>query len=157
MPEGNDAEKIGPVVRWAQVIVALALCVAWAQIGARLRFEPGIFIAKSLVVGAALSIPAWVSALRGYATPGAAGAAILGALVVLVGQWLLYTLLSDLETGEPIGAAEGIREVVWDLTFQGAPETLYVGMALVAGTAAGLTIPAGRAVRRRRFSESARP
>ncbi|MCB0219648.1 MAG: hypothetical protein KDH09_08145 [Chrysiogenetes bacterium] len=117
---------------------ALALafwCVNYYQLHA----EPALFIVKSLVAALIVAAPAAAHSRVKHAPLAWWVSAASGAAVVVLGQWALYSFLPKLGTGEPIGALNGIREIFWDLSFRGTPGTLYGGMLLVGGVAAGLS------------------
>ena len=117
---------------------ALALafwCVNYYQLHA----EPALFVVKSLVAGLIASLPAAIHSRVKHEPLAWWVSAASGAGVVLTGQWILYAFLPKLGTGEPIGVLNGASEILWDLTFQGTPGTLYGGMLIVGGLAAGVS------------------
>lgn len=117
---------------------ALLALFAWIGVYARLEYETLLFLVKALMAATLIGAPAGFYARMKNRKISLWQPFVAGALVALLGQYLLYAFLPDLEGGEPIGAAEAVKEILWDLSFQGAPGTLIGGMILTGGGAAAL-------------------
>ncbi len=126
-------------------ISAVLACLFWRFLddwigvrqGATLRIGlgTGAFFFKALVAAALLGIPAGFLDRGGARKFLPAAGALAGALSVWAGQWLLYGQRALDDDGKPLGLAEGIGELLWDLSFKGRPATSYGGAALVGAGA----------------------
>ena len=122
--------------RTLQYVGAALALTHWSLVYHALENAPVLFGIKALFDTLVLSMPAAIYARVKRDPASWRLTAALGALVVPLGQWAHYTQLPELGTGDPIGIWLGFQEVLWDLSFQGAPGTMYGGMLIVGGLGA---------------------
>lgn len=134
----NAMVKKNPAGTAILLFGAFLALFAWISVYARLEYETILFLVKVVMAAALIGVPAGFFARMKKRDVPLWQPLLAGALVVLLGQYCLYAFLPDLEAGEPIGAAEAVKEILWDLSFQGAPGTLIGGMVFTGGGAAAL-------------------
>lgn len=126
-------------MQWGLQILGGALALAlWLGTYYQFHHEPALFVLKCLIAAVVVAVPVAIFGRVRHERARPLRALMAGALVGGIGQWWLYSHLPELGTGDPIGPIEGIKEIGWDLSFQGTPGTLYGAIVIVGGVAAAL-------------------